>query len=169
MKRSTMFKGAMFGVPVLLAGLVVAGQGQTGSASSESAKTAAEQIQKKGKDLAEKECTVCHDLDLAASLRYTRPEWEGLVQSMIDKGSALKKEDAPAVAEYLAANYGVRQLVEEACSTCHDFTPVAEQRLSRADWDNLVRSMVDRGAPLNAAQIVTAVDYLTATYPIAGN
>jgi hypothetical protein len=86
---------------------------------------------------------------------------------MVDKGSSLKKEEVPPVVEYFAANYGIKQLAEEACGGCHDFGPVQDQRLSRPDWDNMVRSMVDKGAPLSRDQIGPVVDYLAATYPLA--
>jgi mono/diheme cytochrome c family protein len=162
-----MFKGAVLGLPLLFAGIVLAGQ-------------SAQELQARGKELAEKECSTCHGLDLAASFTNTKAEWEGVVQSMIDKGANLKKEDISPVAEYLAAAYGpkqakepekkdntaaIKQLAEEACGGCHDFSPVAEQRLSKPDWDNLVRSMVDRGAAIEKDQIEAVVDYLAKTYP----
>jgi cytochrome c5 len=159
-------KGAVLVLPILFAGLVVAAQTQTqGKTDPAAAAKAAQELQAKGKALAEKECTGCHSMDVAASLRYSKTEWETVVKSMMDKGSSLKKEDVSPVVEYLAATYGIKQLAEEACGGCHDYTPVAEQRLSKADWDSLVRGMVDRGAALNKDQITIVVDYLAATYP----
>lgn len=60
------------------------------------------------------------------------------------------------------------QILEAACTTCHDLGGV--ERLagfnSRDDWEDIVRSMVDNGAVVTDAQIPVLVDYLTETYAV---
>jgi glucose dehydrogenase len=54
-----------------------------------------------------------------------------------------------------------RAMVEKACgSGCHPIEAVTKQRLTRAQWNSTVRSMVARGAELSEAEIVAIVEYL---------
>jgi cytochrome c5 len=68
-----------------------------------------------------------------------------------------------------AAPSAGRQLLDTACTTCHDLGGV--ERLaglnSRADWDDIVRSMVANGAELTEAEIPVLVEYLTETYAVS--
>jgi mono/diheme cytochrome c family protein len=163
--KSMIKRGAALGFTLLFSGLAFA----AGQATGEKAKTAepvkAVEAVDMGKATFEKACGSCHGLELSTELRHTKEEWQKLVQSMVDKGAEIKKEELPAVTDYLAANFGVKQLSEDACSGCHGFESVAEQRLSKDDWENMVQAMVDRGAYLSKEQIPLVIEYLAKTYP----
>jgi cytochrome c5 len=59
---------------------------------------------------------------------------------------------------------GAKALVEKTCNTaCHSVEVVTTQRLSRDEWNSVVRSMVARGAPASEEEVKSIVDYLSRT------
>lgn len=56
-------------------------------------------------------------------------------------------------------------LAQTRCVICHSEDLVAQQRLSRAQWDAAVSKMVRWGAPLSASEQKVLVEYLAARYP----
>jgi mono/diheme cytochrome c family protein len=111
--------------------------------------------QNKAKELFELACGGCHAVDLATSLRNSKEQWSEIVQSMIDKGAYIKKDEVATIVDYLTANYGlkqetpapkeapaagggtnpaaskdaeIQQLAEGACGGCHGYDLVSEKR-----------------------------------------
>lgn len=58
------------------------------------------------KALLETRCTVCHGVERTTSLKKDRAGWEQTVNRMITKGAELTPEEAQALIDYLAENYG---------------------------------------------------------------
>jgi virginiamycin B lyase len=59
-----------------------------------------------GKDVVEKICAGCHDLEpITGSVGGTRDDWKMVVQSMIDMGAEVKPEQVALITDYLAKNY----------------------------------------------------------------
>jgi virginiamycin B lyase len=59
-----------------------------------------------GKDVVEKICAGCHDLDpITESQGGTRDDWDMVVRSMIDMGADIKPEQAALITTYLAQNF----------------------------------------------------------------
>jgi cytochrome c5 len=54
------------------------------------------------------------------------------------------------------------ETVQKVCSVCHVAENVLGKRLDRAGWDDLVQTMVDRGAVGSDAELKTVTDYLAA-------
>ena len=54
-------------------------------------------------------CGSCHGMDIVASAQKTKDEWNGVVREMISYGADIKESQIPAVAEYLAKNYGPKK------------------------------------------------------------
>ncbi|MGH9518959.1 MAG: PQQ-binding-like beta-propeller repeat protein, partial [Terriglobales bacterium] len=69
---------------------------------------------------------------------------------------------APATAA-LPAGPG-RELVQQACGSCHGLDTVTSAHLSADGWKATVSEMVGRGAQLSDAQIATVVKYLAQHY-----
>ena len=61
------------------------------------------------KELFELTCGGCHSVDLVTSEHHSKEEWTATVQSMVDKGAFLKKEDTPTLIDYLTATYGPKK------------------------------------------------------------
>jgi len=52
-----------------------------------------------------KVCTQCHNVDKVAGLRYSKDEWQSLVDEMKAMGGEATEDEWKAVVEYLASNF----------------------------------------------------------------
>ena len=54
-----------------------------------------------------------------------------------------------------------------ACTACHNFKLVAQQGMSRRQWEEILQVMVDRHGmpPLDAKDRQVVLDYLSSAYP----
>ena len=54
-----------------------------------------------------------------------------------------------------------------ACTACHGFKLIAQQGMSRRQWEESIALMVSRHnmPPLSAKDLQVVLDYLAATYP----
>ena len=57
-----------------------------------------------------------------------------------------------------------KALVEQRCSVCHGLEVITSNRLSAAEWDAVVGSMINTGAQLNDAERKVVVAYLAASF-----
>jgi len=53
------------------------------------------------------------------------------------------------------------EIVNTACTTCHDTRAVDTQALDEAGWTKQVKTMIEKGAEVKAADVPVVVDYLT--------
>lgn len=85
--------------------------------------------------------------------------------SLAVKAAAEKRKGLPKVGAHAPLTLptgGVKALVDKSCgATCHSIEVVTSQRLSKDDWNAIVRGMIARGAPVADAQIDSVVDYLS--------
>ncbi len=125
-----------------------------------------------GREAAFYTCSACHSFALVTQQRQTRQGWEELIDWMIAEqgmhppdpetralivgylsenfGAAVEAEPSrPAVslnrpleAEDLPAEPG-RDETFYTCAACHSFNLVAQQGLTRRDWDELIDWMVE--------------------------
>jgi cytochrome c5 len=138
-----------------------------------------------GKKILQTSCTSCHGLDGVVRLHLDKSGWEGLVSSMVSNGAQVDSKDFPVLVDYLVKNFGVaakpqggggqtagpagndaagKKILEETCTTCHDLDLVSGQHLSKEEWQQIVNSMVAKGAALADKDAPVLVDYLTKTY-----
>ncbi|MSO20060.1 MAG: hypothetical protein EXQ56_06270 [Acidobacteria bacterium] len=54
-----------------------------------------------------------------------------------------------------------KQIVQEACSVCHDTEVIATMRRTKAEWTETVQDMVSRGAPLLEGEREMVIEYLS--------
>jgi len=59
-----------------------------------------------GKELVETRCGLCHDLERIAAVKRDRQAWPVIVANMVARGAAATPDEAKAIADYLAANFG---------------------------------------------------------------
>src|SRR5262245_32607453 len=70
-------------------------------------------------------CVSCHELRPIETTALDSDGWTKLVQSMIDKGADIKKDDLPVVVKYLARAYGPlpdgpgKAILLNICTQCH--------------------------------------------------
>lgn len=65
--------------------------------------------------------------------------------------------------EKLAAGPGA-ELVQAKCTLCHDLGNITRIRQSREGWDDTLKVMVRRGAPVSPEEASIILDYLTKYY-----
>ena len=142
-----------------------------------------------GKDLVEKQCTSCHDAGPITAKKATKEEWTDVMKSMQAYGASVTDKDFVTIVDYLTKSFGKggatasdpvakkaaddaglpegegRELVATQCTTCHDLAGVKMQKLTAAEWKDIVNGMVSYGAKLTEAQVTQASDYLGKAYP----
>jgi cytochrome c5 len=134
-----------------------------------------------GKQVLQTACTACHGLDGVVRLHMDKPGWEGLVSSMISNGAQVADKDYPVLVDYLVKNFGpekpagqaapggndgaAKKVLEDVCTACHDLDLVSDQHLSKDEWQQVVTSMVAKGASLSDKDMPMLVEYLAKTYP----
>lgn len=63
-----------------------------------------------GKDVVEKVCAGCHDLDpITSSEGGSHDDWDMVVKAMIAMGADIKPEQAALITNYLAQNFPPKQ------------------------------------------------------------
>lgn len=50
------------------------------------------------------------------------------------------------------------------CALCHEITHITRARLSRGEWQDNVRNMIERGMPIAPEEILIVVEYLATYY-----
>jgi hypothetical protein len=53
-----------------------------------------------------------------------------------------------------------RALVMDVCTTCHEFTRVKAQALSKEEWAGVIKGMISEGSPVTNEEMGLIVDYL---------
>jgi cytochrome c5 len=123
-----------------------------------------------GKEAVETACSSCHKLEIVTKKRAGKEEWRDVVKAMVNRGAALKPEEAATVTDYLAKNFGKRDrakdLVESVCILCHEFARVERQELTKEEWAGVIKGMLAEGAPLTDEEFSMVVDYLAKTYGV---
>jgi cytochrome c5 len=135
-----------------------------------------------GKKILQGACTTCHGLEGTVKMRLDKDGWEGIVASMMSNGAQVDAKDMPVLIDYLVKNFGnakpaaqqaqsgntdaaAKKILEDACTTCHDLDLVSGQRYSKDDWQNVVNSMIAKGAAMGEKDIPVLVEFLAKTYP----
>jgi hypothetical protein len=57
-----------------------------------------------------------------------------------------------------------KDIVQAACSVCHESELITNARRSKAEWTETVQDMVSRGAPLVEGEREIVIDYLSANF-----
>jgi len=58
-----------------------------------------------GKTLVQNTCGSCHGLDIVVEQHATKQQWQGIVESMVQRGATVTDEEITAIVAYLAKNY----------------------------------------------------------------
>jgi cytochrome c5 len=53
------------------------------------------------------------------------------------------------------------QIMNAACTTCHDLRPIETQALDEAAWTKEVKSMIEQGAEVKSDDVPVLIDYLS--------
>jgi hypothetical protein len=123
-----------------------------------------------GERLMNTKCLSCHELRPIETSAMDSEGWTGTVNTMIEKGADLKKEDVPVLVKYLARHYGPlpdgngKPILLEVCTQCHTLDRVRNRASSREGWDELLMHMLNEGAPLSDRDYPVLLNYLARNF-----
>src|SRR5215475_7959925 len=109
----------------------------------------------KGEQILNNACLVCHDTRPIDTQALDADGWKKIVDSMIEKGAQVKKDDIPVFVEYLVRKHGPlpngagKAIVLNVCTMCHDLDRIKVHRVSREEWEDTLQSMLNEGADLS--------------------
>jgi sulfite oxidase len=102
--------------------------------------------------------------DISGDSQPFEPEWNpsGYLWNVVHR-VAVDVTDTPAAKPPAPAPPNIPELAafREKCLACHDEKPIAQQRLTRAQWDREVTKMTNWGANVKANERDELIDYLT--------
>jgi cytochrome c5 len=115
-------------------------------------------------------CTSCHELRPIETTALDAEGWTKVVESMVEKGADVKKDDLPVVVRYLANVYGPlpdgpgKAILLNICTQCHTLSRVKLRRGDRQSWDDLLSHMLNEGAPLSDEDYPVLLNYLARNF-----
>ena len=143
-----------------------------------------------GKDLFMNVCSTCHALDIATSQKKTRALWQATVDSMVAMGAEANKQQAAAIVNYLAKNFGTtdaapsadpvaaaaaganampegpgKQIILRECTACHLPDHFVKYRHTNEEWQAIVIRMGTRVRSATKEELDTVQKYLFTNFP----
>lgn len=112
-------------------------------------------------------CQSCHDLRRIQVQAMDAEGWTKTVNTMIEKGAKVAKENVPVLVSYLAENHGPlpdgpgRSIVLNTCTQCHDLKRIRLGRRSPEEWEETLYSMLNEGAQLSDDEFAVVHAYLS--------
>jgi cytochrome c5 len=112
----------------------------------------------------------CHELRPIETTALDREGWTKLVESMVEKGAAVKTEDVPVLVKYLTSNYGPlpdgpgKAILLNICTQCHSLERVKVRGGDRESWNELLSHMLNEGAPLSDEDYPVLLNYLARNF-----
>jgi cytochrome c5 len=115
--------------------------------------------------------TSCHDLRPIQVQALDEQGWTKVVETMIEKGAEVGKEDVPLLVGYLIRHHGPvpdgagKDILLNTCTLCHDLTRVKEHGGTAKEWQETLIAMINEGAPLSDADFPVLLRYLARNFP----
>ena len=107
-------------------------------------------------------CTACHGPELIVQQRLDSNGWSRELDKMIGWGAMVDEAERNMLVPYLARHFGppvtgavsddAVPLLKTRCSTCHDLTLIAQQRLDTDGWTRELDKMIGWGAMVTDAE-----------------
>jgi hypothetical protein len=124
----------------------------------------------KGEIVMNNACVSCHDIRPIQMQAMDKDGWTALIESMIEKGAKVQKDDIPVLVDYLTQEHGPlpngagKAIMLDVCTQCHDLHRIRETRLSREEWEDLLVHMINEGAPLSDDDFPVLLNYLSRNF-----
>ena len=107
-------------------------------------------------------CMACHGPELIAQQRLDSDGWNRELDKMVGWGAVVEPAERDVLVHYLARHFAAAlpeagtddagPLLRARCSTCHDLTLIAQQRLDADGWARELDKMIGWGATLTEAE-----------------
>jgi len=117
-------------------------------------------------------CQGCHDLRVLQVQAMDAEGWTKSVNTMVEKGAKVSKDDVPVLVAYLVKRHGPlpegagKRIVLNICTMCHDLGRIKLGRRSPEEWEETLISMLNEGAPLSDDDFPVVHDYLSQNFGI---
>jgi cytochrome c5 len=125
----------------------------------------------RGEEIQNARCaTACHDRRPIDVQALDEAGWKKVIDSMIEKGAEVEKDEGPILIAYLTRNHGPlpdgpgKDIVLTVCTQCHDLQRVRRQRSSAEGWAEILDTMLNEGAPLSADEFPVVLRYLARNF-----
>ena len=117
-------------------------------------------------------CQGCHDLRVLQVQAMDAEGWTKSVNTMVEKGAKVSKDEAPVLVAYLVRRHGPlpegagKRIVLNICTMCHDLGRIKLGRRSPEEWEETLISMLNEGAPLSDDDFPVVHEYLSQNFGI---
>jgi cytochrome c5 len=124
----------------------------------------------KGEIIMNNSCISCHEYRTIEMQAFDAAGWTKLVNSMIEKGAEVKKDDIPVLVEYLVEQHGPlpegagKRIMLEVCTMCHNLHTIRETGATREEWEDILVHMINEGAPLSDDDFPVLLSYLARNF-----
>lgn len=115
-------------------------------------------------------CTTCHDLRKIQTQALDAEGWTKIVNSMIEKGAKVDKDDIPMFVSYLEDNFGPlpdgdgKEIVLNKCTVCHDLKRIRQHFATPEDWADTLGAMENEGLMLSDEEFAAVLKYLARNF-----
>jgi cytochrome c5 len=148
-------------LPIAAAGLVVA-----------AVTAGAQQSQPRdGEQVINASCNgACHDVRPIHTAAKNEDEWNETVERMLAQGATISDADKAILLPYLVRTHGPmpdgrgKDIVLDVCTMCHDLTRVKRVRHTPDEWEDLLETMLNEGAPLSDTDFPVVLNYLARNF-----
>ena len=124
----------------------------------------------RGEQIINQSCTGCHEVRNIETQALDKDGWTKMVNSMVAKGATIKAEDVPGFVDYLTRKHGPlpdgagKRVMLEICTQCHGLDQIKARPSDREEWDLLLQSMLNEGAPLSDEDYPIILNYLSKNF-----
>lgn len=98
---------------------------------------------------------------IAFALGTGKPAAEQITEKVTPKALPGNKQSASLGPEATLPDGQGKALVTRVCGSCHGVGTFSRSRMTRQEWEAVVKDMVQRGAEANQAETAAIIDYLT--------
>jgi cytochrome c5 len=124
----------------------------------------------KGEQLLNASCISCHDLRPIETSALDKDGWTKNVEAMIEKGADVRAADRPILIDYLVKTHGPlpdgpgKNVVLNVCTMCHTLQRVRGLHGDRDQWEEVLGTMLNEGAPLTEQDFPVVLNYLARNF-----
>jgi hypothetical protein len=170
--RTSLFALAACALALALAGGSSAGA-QAPAPAPAPAPAAGQEGERTGEQIMNASCaSACHDYWTIQTSAKTEEEWVTTIDRMFARGATLTEEEYPVLLEYLVRFHGPipdgpgKQIVLEVCTQCHDLTRIKRTGHTPEEWQEILITMLNEGAPLSDADFPVVLLYLARNFGV---
>ena len=116
--------------------------------------------------------TGCHDSRPIQVSAKSEAEWSETIATMVDRGATISDEEKAILVPYLSRIYGPipdgrgKDVVLNICTMCHDLTRIKRSRHTAEEWEDVLSTMLNEGAPLSDEDFPIVLNYLAKSFGV---